>query len=131
MLFIISVDFNTFLYKIEQKVKTKGMDGFIETIKCHCTGNFWISPKGKINAVSDEMDHDCVALSIIEKRYEDEFSLIELDDFRYNICNFLMVKGWIRMSTRGSFRGFMKYSRWNLTQSQRDALFDLTGQVFE
>lgn len=107
------------------------MNGFIETIKCHCTGNFWISPEGKINAVSDEMDHNCVAFSIIEKMYEDEFYQIKMDDFRYNACNFLLVKGWIRVTSRGSFEGVMKYSRWNLTQSQRDALFDLTGQVFE
>lgn len=104
------------------------MDGFFEFFRCYCTGNFWISPEGKISPV---IDHDSAALSIIEERYEDEFDLIEIDDFRYNVCNFLMVKGWIRVTSRGSCEGVMKYSRWDLTQSQRDALFDLTGQVFE
>lgn len=107
------------------------MNGFFETIKCHCAGNFWISPEGNINAVSDLMDHDSAALSIIEEKYEDEFRLIEADDFRYNICNFLMVKGWVRVSSRRYFEGIMRYSRWNFTQSQRDALFDLTGKNFE
>ena len=52
------------------------MNGFFETFRCYCPGNFWISPNGTVKIVSDVMDHDSVGLSIIEERYEDEFRLI-------------------------------------------------------
>ena len=105
------------------------MIGLFEHFECHCEESFWISPEGKVITVPDVVEHDSVASSIIEDRYKDEFCLIDRNDFRRDVCNFLMVKGWIKISSK--VKKCVKYSRWSFSQPQIDIIFDITRKVFD
>ena len=88
--------------------------------------NCWLSPSGEVYYC---INHATKATSIVDKEgLHDEFC-----KSRYfpNVEPFLESKGWIKYSTNKIHPDWCFTSRTNLTQAQRDKIYELTGEFFE
>lgn len=89
-------------------------------------GDCWLSPHGDIYYC---ISHVTKADSIIdEKGLTEEFN--ESCYFPH-VEPFLESKGWIKYSTNKIHPDWCFTSRTNLTQAQRDKIYELTGEFFE